>query len=341
MRALLPATLVLLLSACGSTSDVRHPSPDERAGIVAAVKETWKYESGVDAWAYRPLHLHRSRMQPKVVGIRVSRLDPRFATAAVELRDARGRLRLGTVVIVFERVDDPELVKVVGRWLAGAGPRTMFPRGCTATPLGVRALLCPDAWSILGRRRPRTPRPAAYAERIASPDLHAVRWSAVALPGAVCGATHTIRVRHRLALVRSFARPWWPRVEVYAGDVFYGDLDGDGQDEAAVDVYCANGGGTAAGILSSASVIFTAVGRSLQVVGIVTPRQPLDLDVGQAPSVGRVEIRRGEVIAHEHWFGPHDGDCCASGRANTIWRYAQGRLRPSRTIVVRKPRATE
>ena len=53
----------------------------------------------------------------------------------------------------------------------------------------------------------------------------------------------------------------------------FGDLDGDGRDEAALSVVCANGGGTAGGQLAFSAVIFKAVGRSFRVIGIVTPPQ--------------------------------------------------------------------
>jgi hypothetical protein len=84
-------------------------------------------------------------------------------------------------------------------------------------------------------------------------------------------------------------------------------------------------------------VIFRAVGRSLRIVGIVTPRQPLDPDAGHVPIVGRVDIRRGPIVAHEAWYGAHDGTCCASGRATTNWTYATGTLRPARTVVEHEP----
>jgi hypothetical protein len=118
----------------------------------------------------------------------------------------------------------------------------------------------------------------------------------------------------------------------------YGDLDGDGTtDEAAVGVVCSNGGGTAAGQLGFFYVIVGARENVLRLMGVVTPRQPLDPDAGHVPLLGSVEILRGRLLAQEAWYGPSDGTCCPSGRAATIWTYASGKLRPSRTIVVLRP----
>lgn len=188
-------------------------------------------------------------------------------------------------------------------------------------------------------------RVATYAPA-GSIDLHRVNWASATLPGSVCGASHSIRLhRHKAVVVshrwgkrwRSPAWPAWPRVTVDAGwnPVVYGDLDGDGRDEAAVVIGCSNGGGTADGYLAYAQVFFTAGRQSPHVVGIVTPQQrriPNTL-----PTLVQVTIRRGEVIAREAWYGRHDGTCCPSGRSTTTWKYVNGRLKPLRTVVERKP----
>jgi hypothetical protein len=100
---------------------------------------------------------------------------------------------------------------------------------------------------------------------------------------------------------------------------------------------CANGGGTAAGQLAFSEVVFKAEGRSLRLVGIVTPRQPLGAEGAHVPLVSAVAIKRGRVIAPEYWYGPYDGSCCASGEAKTIWEYTNGKLRPSRTVILQRP----
>lgn len=343
-RLLLLAILPLLLVACKDAVRVREPSPHERARIIAGIKETWDYESDVDTYVGRRLHLRPSRLHPKVVSIRVSRSDSRFASAAVELRDALGRRRPGTAVVVLRRIDNPEYVKVVPEWWAVAPPAVTFPLACTsATWKAIRDLMCPDPWSILDFPRPRVRAQPAFAMRIRSSDVYGVHWKNVTLPGAACGATHPIRLRNGWAVVRSAAWPWWAIVDVFATPPHsrsggYGDLDGDGNsNEAAVGVICSNGGGTGAGQLGSSSVIFSARENVLHVVGVIRPQQPLDAEAGHVPLLGPVEILRGKVLAQEAWYGPHDGTCCPSGRAATIWTYVGGRLRPSRTIVVLRP----
>jgi hypothetical protein len=176
--------------------------------------------------------------------------------------------------------------------------------------------------------------------RITSDDLDAVDWRNVVLPGAACGATYPIRTRGNdwgAAFVRSAVFPWWPAVVVSTDAVHYGDLDGDGRDEAVLNLNCSNAGGTAAGQLAFAAVLFAVRGRWLQSIGIVTPRQPLNPTSSHVP-VMSAELRRGSVVAHEAWYGPNDGSCCASGQARTIWLYENGRLRPAKTIVERRPR---
>src|SRR5438105_3574698 len=106
----------------------------------------------------------------------------------------------------------------------------------------------------------------------ASLDLHKADWGDVALPGSVCGARSPIHLDHGEAVIAS-AR-WLPlrRVHVDSGwsRPTYGDLDGDGHEEAALVTDCNNGGGTAGGVLAYAQVVFAAVGNSLLVVGVVT-----------------------------------------------------------------------
>jgi hypothetical protein len=197
---------------------------------------------------------------------------------------------------------------------------------------------------VLGYPRPRVRAQTAHSQRIPSSDLHALDWKKVTLPGGACGSSRPIHP-HRYdagqpeALIHADVDLlWWNPVVVASwGKPAFGDLDGDGRDEAALDVDCANGGGTAAGQLAFSSVIFKAVGTSLRIVGIVRPRQPLEPDTPHVPLSYVLAIKRGKVIVSEAWYGPHDGDCCGSGLARTIWTYSRGKLHPTHTTILRKP----
>jgi hypothetical protein len=332
VRILQLAIVPLLLTAHGRSSTVRQPTPPERTAITTAVREAWGYESDVEAYVYARLHLRRRHVRPRVVSIRVSRRDPRFAVAAAELRDAHGRRRTGTAFLLLMRE-----TRRATRWNELASATTKIPDACTrATPRALRDLLCPDPWRVLGYPRPATAEGALTVPSRAQ-SLRGLDWANTTLPGAVCGATQPIHLHHDVAFVRSTLYPWFPRIEVGAGDVAYGDVDGDGREEASVIVDCSNGGGTADGQLAFSAVVLTAKANAVHVLGLVTPRQPFDPAVPHVPLL-RVELRRGEVISHEFWYGPHDGTCCQSGRATTVWRYVHGHLRPGRTVVTRKPR---
>jgi hypothetical protein len=355
MRLLSLVTVPLLLGACDAESRrehapaVRQPSAQERLEIVAVT--TWDYAYESDSRPYRRhrigVRLRLSRLQPQVVSIRISRSDPRFAVSAVELRDALGRRRPGTEVRLLKRIRGQKPLKSLARsdppWELVAESGIGFPLACTrATPKAVRELVCPDPWSVLRYPRPRIRLNTTAQMRIPSPQVRAVDWRRVAVPGAACGARNAIHTRPNTwgdAFVRSAVFPWWPAVAVATGSngVRYGDLDGDRRQEAALTVVCSNAGGTAAGQLAFSSVIFGARGRLLKSIGIITPRQPLDPAASHVPLLW-AEIRRGRVIAHEAWYGPHDGSCCASGRVRTIWAYSNGALRPTRTIIEREPR---
>jgi hypothetical protein len=335
MRFVSLAVMAAVVASHAATApETRLPTAHERGQIVRTVQALYEYESDVHAYAFRQLHLRPSHLHPHVVTVRVSKRNPRFATAAVELRDARSRTYDGTAVVVLERFAD-----LRPPWEVLAVEGVDLELACTAaTPSALRDLLCPDPWNML-----RYPRPQIVLNRAAmtyspSSDIHATRWRSVTLPGAVCGATRPIKLHDTVAFVRSSAYPWWARVAVYTGGVTYGDLDGDGRDEAALGVDCNNGGGTAAGQLGFASVVFTEREHVLRAMAILTPRQPFTPDASHVPILGRVNIRRGLAVAHEGWYGPHDGDCCSSGRVRTVWRYASGSLVPWRTIVDRPPR---
>jgi hypothetical protein len=166
-------------------------------------------------------------------------------------------------------------------------------------------------------------------------DLHRVDWNRAVLPGSVCGVDHAIALHTGSATVRSSRWPNVPRVSVDRGRVVYGDLSGGGGDDAALQVVCANLGGTAAGQLAFAVVVFAPALRAPKVVGVLTPVLP---STGRhVPIIVPLSIAHGAVTVGEYVYGPNDADCCPSGRARTVWRLEAGVLRPVSTVVLKTP----
>jgi hypothetical protein len=155
-------------------------------------------------------------------------------------------------------------------------------------------------------------------------DLHDVDWAQVPVPGDFCGVPGLVTLKGGEATATS--RTWGPVHLSRFGNVVYGDVEGDPHSEAAVNVGCDNGGGTASGQLAFAFVVFEGIQGRLILVGTVTPQKnPPD----QHPTLlWKIQMKPGRVIAHEQWYRPSDGTCCPTGTAETIWTVKDGRLTP-------------
>jgi hypothetical protein len=199
-QGLLLAGALLLASGCASTPSsrvdaqpaeraaVRPPTARERAQIAASVKDLWLYESRrpntIDEY-FRGVP-RRPSLRPVVVKARVLGANPRYASAVVMLRDARGKIHDTPWLVVLHGGNS----YTPGGWSPVAGPALDFPLSCTrTTPSSVRGLMCPDPWSVVAYPRPRVYEQTALTQRIASADLHRIDWRKVALPGGVCGST--------------------------------------------------------------------------------------------------------------------------------------------------------
>jgi hypothetical protein len=169
-------------------------------------------------------------------------------------------------------------------------------------------------------------------------DLHRTNWRRALVPAAVCGAKMAVRTGQRdaAAVVHSDRWPQYARIMVAVGAdaVVYGDLYGDGHDAAALGVVCANLGGTAAGQLAFRVVVFRPGPREPIPVGVLSPRVR-ERPHSHVPVFEVRAITRGTVKTSEAIYGPHDGDCCASGLARTVWRLVGSRLVPAFTRIVR------
>ena len=166
-------------------------------------------------------------------------------------------------------------------------------------------------------------------------DLHTIDWNQAVVPGSVCGADHPIKLDTGYATVRSHRWPAVPRVYVDRGRVVYGDLNGDRRDEAALQIVCANLGGTAAGQLAFAVVVYSPGIRASAAVGVLTP--VLRSSGRHVPILVPDSVTHDKVMVTEYTYGPHDADCCPTGKATTVWQFKAGTFRPASTHVQRRP----
>jgi hypothetical protein len=121
--------------------------------------------------------------------------------------------------------------------------------------------------------------------------------------------------------------------------VQYGDLDGHGPNQAALDIWCDNGGGTADGQLADAWVMFTATTAGPRVIGVLTPQEPVPAPGWHVPYFddlpGGITMRPGQVVVHELWYGPGDGICCPQDRATTVWAFNNSHFHAESTTLTK------
>jgi hypothetical protein len=150
-------------------------------------------------------------------------------------------------------------------------------------------------------------------------------WSNVAVPGQFCGIRGDVELRDNEAIATSAD---WGRVHVSSDErPIEGRLVGNGTTQAALDVWCDNGGGTAAGQLAEEYAVFTSTRGAARILGYITPREnPPDAD--HISIFGSIVLTVGKITAHEQWYGPTDDTCCPTGTATTVWQYENGTLIP-------------
>jgi hypothetical protein len=164
------------------------------------------------------------------------------------------------------------------------------------------------------------------------------------MPGAACLTTGSLLLRGGSVLIPDEVRGHptkpggsGPRFDELSqfNDVTYGDLDGDGRDEAVVPLWCNNNGGTASGALLYSLAMFSARAGAVHFIGLITPKhQPVD----ELPTLlSDPRVSAGQVVVNEALYGPHDGTCCPSGRATTTWTYSDGQLRVATSTVTSQP----
>jgi hypothetical protein len=158
-------------------------------------------------------------------------------------------------------------------------------------------------------------------------NLHHVTWGDVAIPGQLCRVKGAIRLHHGQARV---ARSGYGPLEVSASGPAYGDLGG-GQQVAALQVWCSNQGGTAAGQLAEGIIVFSGAGGRLHVLGTLTPRYR-PRSAPHIPFIAVKSIGAERIVTTEYWYASSDADCCPSGRATTSWHWNGRFFTPGRTV---------
>jgi hypothetical protein len=331
MSALVALAAVVAATTSGPAvasggSRVRAPTAHERQAIARSLLQLWKYESR-NSRAFRPT----------LMKVRVLRSDPAYASAVVALKARSGRRR-GPWMVVLNR----HLVHAFGgSWPVVVGPSMDFPLSCTrVTDARVRALLCPSPWKVINYPRPAFHEQTTSDQPLPSSDLHLVDWRKVLLPGAACGSSRPISARRQdrygaTAFVDGDVNfPWWNTVVVWwSRHPAFGDLDGDGLDEAALDVACSNDGGTAGGQLHFSAVVFKADGAQLRALGVIPVEQPL-IRAGHVPVGDVARIGSDGVLMRENWYGPFDTTAGGSGESVVTWRYQDGRFVRTNTRIL-------
>ncbi|WP_372671106.1 hypothetical protein [Amycolatopsis kentuckyensis] len=155
-------------------------------------------------------------------------------------------------------------------------------------------------------------------------DLHRTKLTSIRVPASLCDTNSDFTLRNGSAA--GIPSRYGPLEAGTSGTVVYGDLDGDGHDEAAIDVYCNFSGGN--GVPGQGFVVITGKSGKPAPVGVVTAQKQTPQTYTSA--VETITISRGRIEATEDWYHPEDAHCCPSGRAQTTWTYGEGKLTPGK-----------
>lgn len=159
-----------------------------------------------------------------------------------------------------------------------------------------------------------------------SGDIHEIDWRRSRLPGDFCDIPELVAFEDGEATAVSNS---WGAVHLSVmstpDDTVYGDVDGDGGDEALIHLECDNGGGTASGQLAFGYVVVRESGGALGALGSIVPKLTPQ-ESSHVTLLGDVEIKAGQITVEELWYRTSDPTCCPSGVALTTWRWESDRL---------------
>lgn len=162
-------------------------------------------------------------------------------------------------------------------------------------------------------------------------DLRGVDWRQATLPAAFCHVEKPVRLRDGTARATSAL---WGTVEVFLDvDVHYGDVDGDGREEAAISLGCDNTGGTASSQLAFAFAVVTSRGGQLELVGEIAATTMRD-DAPHVPLLAEPQFEKEAITVKELWYRPSDANCCPTGASLTKWWLRDGTLKADSAIQV-------
>ena len=164
------------------------------------------------------------------------------------------------------------------------------------------------------------------SDDIAARDVRRIDWANASIPGAVCEQDEVITFTDGLAddLPPYPGQSWPMDAFAYFDEVDYGDVTGDGADDALLTVECTNDDATAAGRLVWSIVAFSGESGSVRPIGTITGQHGL---TGSLPAhLGVAGIDAEGVRIEEAFYGPQDGSCCPSGTAETLWRWTGSAL---------------
>ncbi len=173
-------------------------------------------------------------------------------------------------------------------------------------------------------RQPEMTVPSASAEPtadaedlgVAVSDLHQMDWDGAPVPSGFCGIPTVTRMRDGTARTTSET---WGAVTAAVLEVTYGDLLDDDADEAAVGLYCDNGGGTGSSTLEYGIAVYGSRGGTLVSLGTLSAQMQ---EANQLPTLLSLqEWRERSLVVTENYYRVSDSTCCPSGRAETIWTW--------------------
>ncbi|MGV9651235.1 hypothetical protein [Streptomyces sp. NPDC003554] len=164
-------------------------------------------------------------------------------------------------------------------------------------------------------------------------DLHALDWASFAIPGSLCRSAKPIRLHDGMAInvPSDFDGPeenMAQDVRASTDKIVYGDVTGDGRDEAALPVLCANHDSTAAGQTAMGIMVFDGSSGQTALLATLTSSQPR---FGEPPNFLAVTgMGAGKVAAVDTYYRQEDPNCCPSGHATETWSYRKHTLTPDR-----------